>query len=152
MREDYGTGGFQGLCPDAASLLASWIDRTGRILSDREQAAERVWWPFNVITSYLGQTVSLERRTGSTTYGEPVWSAAATLPARVQQKVKMVRTTEGVEAISNAQVFLAAGTAVSPGDRVALAGVTYQVLSVIRGQGLDVETHVVAYLGSSKEN
>lgn len=41
-----GGGSLSSLCPDARALLARWISRTGRLLSDRERpATARRWSP-----------------------------------------------------------------------------------------------------------
>lgn len=100
-----------------------------------------------MIGPYLSQTVTLDRRTGSSSYGESTYSAAASLSARVQQKTKLIRTAQGMEVLSDAQVYLESGTAILPGDRLTYDGTAYQVLSVQRSRGLDAETHVVAFLG-----
>lgn len=40
-----GGGSLSPLCPDARALLVRWISRTGRLISDREQASNgrRIW-------------------------------------------------------------------------------------------------------------
>lgn len=101
----------------------------------------------SLITPYLRQTVTLQRAGAVDRYGQPTFTTV-TLPARVQNLMRLVRTTEGQQVTSDATLFLEPGTVVSPRDRVVFDGQAYQVLSVTRHQGLDAATHTIVYLGA----
>jgi hypothetical protein len=67
----------------------------------------------------LTQTMTVEHVTGRDGYGKPSYGTPATYRARVVGKVKMVRTADGSERVSNATVYVAA-TDVLATDRVTL--------------------------------
>jgi len=98
------------------------------------------------ITPYLQQVVIHERAGALNVYGQPTFTSSS-IPARVQQRMSTVRTSEGKEVVSDATVFLEPDVVISPGDRFLFEGAGYQVLAVARGQGLTAATHQVAYLG-----
>lgn len=102
----------------------------------------------SLISPYLNQTVTLERQGGVNRYGEPTFTSA-TLPARVQLGMQLVRTSEGEQQMSDAQVFLEpdVSPAPQPRDRVVFEGDRYQVLAVQVHQGLTAPSHLVLYVG-----
>lgn len=101
-----------------------------------------------MMESYVSRTVDLDRRTGFNEYSEPRFATTVHLPARVQLTMKKIRTSEGDEVISDAQILLAPGTQISVGDQVTYQAQAYAVLGVRRYDGLTEEMLVVAFLGS----
>jgi hypothetical protein len=103
-----------------------------------------------MITAYLNQTVTLQRQGAVDRYGQPTFTSV-TLPARVQQRMKMIRTSEGDQVVSDATVFLRPDVSPAPQvrDRVVFNGKAYAVLAVQAKQGLTGPTHLVLYLGGA---
>ncbi len=58
-----------------------------------------------MIQDYLNQTASWQAKTSNNSYGEPVYSTAATIYCRWEDKRRLIRNAEGVEIISNATVY-----------------------------------------------
>lgn len=101
----------------------------------------------SLISPYLNQTVTLQRAGAVDAYGQPTFTSS-TLAARVQQRMRLVRSSEGQQVTSDATLFLEPEVAIAPRDRVLFDGAGYQVLAVERAQGLSAPSHTVAYLGS----
>lgn len=103
-----------------------------------------------MITAYLNQTVTLQRQGAVDRYGQPTFTNA-TLPARVQQRMQMIRTSEGDQVTSDATVFLRPDVTPTPQprDRLVFDGKAYVVLAIQTNQGLTEPTHLVLYLGGS---
>lgn len=104
----------------------------------------------SLITGYLNQEVVLERQGALNRFGEPTFTQA-TLPARVQIGMQLVRTSEGEQQMSDATIFLEpdVSPAPQPRDRVVFEGDRYQVLAVATRQGLTAPSHLVLYVGRS---
>lgn len=101
-----------------------------------------------MMEDYLSDTVTLQSRTGAyDAYGQPALAPTVSLPARVDLNQRMMRGKNGELAMADARVWLPAGTAIEPGDKLTVAGQpTYQVARVQRRTSLGDETHVVALL------
>lgn len=102
-----------------------------------------------MISVYFSQTITHTPAQTFNGYGERVAGTVTSRSCRFQQAMRMVRTPQGEEVLSDAQVCLAPGTSVSVGDRFTYGGQTYEALTVKSGQGLDSETHVLVYLGAT---
>jgi len=100
-----------------------------------------------MIANYLKQSITLERRSGSNDYGESTYAAGVTLSARVEQRTQLVRNSEGEQVVSQARVFLPAGSDCNPHDKITYSGQTYHVLAVDSAQALASASHIIAYLG-----
>jgi len=101
-----------------------------------------------MIGTYLTQTVTIQRRTGSDVDGQATYASAVSALARVQQRKRLIRNESGEQVVSDMQVFLAPSTSVSEGDRITYNGSTYHVLSVTQEYALDSLSHLVAWTGS----
>lgn len=100
-----------------------------------------------MIGDYLHQTVGIRRRTGSDADGQAVYAGPVSVPARVQQRKRMIRDDRGEMVVSDAQVFLRPGVQVDEGDRITYGALTYHVMSVTDEYALDELSHVVAWTG-----
>lgn len=100
-----------------------------------------------MIGTYLTQTVTIHRRTGSDVDGQATYASAVSALARVQQRKRLIRNEAGEQVVSDMQVFLGPATAISEGDRITYTGASYHVLSVTEEFALDVLSHRVAWTG-----
>lgn len=57
------------------------------------------------LSALMLQTVAWQARSALNSYGEPSFAAAVSIKCRVEQDVKMVRTADGQEVVSGAQVY-----------------------------------------------
>ena len=100
-----------------------------------------------MIGTYLTQTVTIQRRTGSDVDGQATYASSVSALARVQQRKRLIRNEAGEQVVSDMQVFLGPATAISEGDRITYTGASYHVLSVTEEFALDVLSHRVAWTG-----
>ena len=98
----------------------------------------------SIVDSYLTQTVTWERVTGTDEWGKPV-TESSQVSARIESSNKLIRTVNGTEAVSRAKVLLL--TPVEPGDWLLLPdGTRQQPLDVRVVAGLAGESHREVYL------
>ncbi len=79
----------------------------------------------------LQQTVAIEPWSGNNAYGEARYGPGASYPARVQEKVKMIRNAKGQEVVSTAQVYLDGVVPVTVKDRITLPNGTQPLIQAI---------------------
>lgn len=77
----------------------------------------------------LVHTASVEPYQGSGAYGD-VFGAAYSLPCYFEAQRRIVRDTEGDEAVSEATVYADLGAEIKPGSRVSVNGYTSTVITV----------------------
>lgn len=59
------------------------------------------------ITHLLNRSITIERWSGTyDDYGNPVYSAAEVIPARIFKKNKITRNIEGKEVVSTTQIYI----------------------------------------------
>ena len=68
------------------------------------------------LRGFLKQTISLERLTGVDDWGTPSFAPAVTLPARKEEKQKLVRSTDGAEVLATTRVLVVDEVVI--GDRI----------------------------------
>jgi len=73
-----------------------------------------------MLQNYLRQKLVVEHFASSNEYDEYTYSEAVEYRARIQQKVKMVRNTQGQEVVSNAQIYLEGKVPITVKDRITL--------------------------------
>jgi hypothetical protein len=90
----------------------------------------------NALLSLMADTVTIESASTHNEYGETTYGAASTYQARVQGRVKMIRTPMGDEKVSTVQVYLAQVTSVTVRDRLTLPArydpTTPDILAVVQ--------------------
>jgi hypothetical protein len=69
------------------------------------------------LTGLLKQSVILETFNSVDRFGDVTYNAAVTLPARVERRVKVVRSMKGETAVSTAAIFLNGTVALDPYGR-----------------------------------
>ena len=80
---------------------------------------------FQLIGSYLAQSIWRKSRSGVDGYGQPTFGAAVQTKGRWLEKRRLVRNANGEQVISEVSVTLAADEAVAVGDQLSLDGSTY---------------------------
>jgi hypothetical protein len=78
---------------------------------------------------------SWQRKTTVNSHGEPGFSGAIDVQARVEPVSRMIRRADGETVEARAKIFTTAGMVV--GDRVTVSGETYTVLDSVSAVGLD---------------
>ena len=73
-----------------------------------------------MLQNYLRQKLVVEHFVDSNEYDEYTYSEPVEYRARIQQKVKMVRNTQGQEVVSNAQIYLEGKVPITVKDRITL--------------------------------
>lgn len=100
-----------------------------------------------MIDDYLNDRITLGRRGDPDAYGQHPYTNT-TLRARVEQKLRLVRTPDGEQVRSELQVFVAAGTVAAQGDRVTYDARTCPIVLVDHQRGLDGVHQVVLHCGT----
>jgi hypothetical protein len=80
---------------------------------------------FQMIGSYLAQSIWRKSRSGVDGYGQPAFRAAVQTKGRWLEKRRLVRNAQGEQVISEASVTLAPDEAVAVGDQLSLDGSAY---------------------------
>lgn len=99
------------------------------------------------LLALMPHTVTIAHKTGQDQYGAPTWGVATSWQARVESMVKMVRDANGLQAVSQSQVYLAgvAGTGIR--DKVTLPnGTSPPILSVLTMPDETGNSYEVIYL------
>lgn len=106
-----------------------------------------------VPTSLLPDRITIEPYLGSGAYG-PSYGDPVTLRARVEGRRRAVRTSGGVDVIGQATATVrptpAAMAAAAVESKVTHGDRTYEVLDVVRGEGLTRLSHLELILGGPR--
>lgn len=87
-------------------------------------------------TAALPDVLTIEPFQGSGAYG-PQFGAAFTVRARVEGRRRAVRKADGTDVIASATAIIRPGAPTIPVEsKASHAGVDYEVLDVVRGEGL----------------
>ncbi len=82
---------------------------------------------------WFGQSVTVEPWVRDDQYGQPVYGAPVSYSARVQEKVKMIRDTQGQQVVSTSQVYFDGSVTVTVKDRITLPDGTQPLILSIGG-------------------
>jgi hypothetical protein len=90
-----------------------------------------------MIGEYLNQTVFWSEKTGKNQYNEPEYAAPVAINGRFEYKRKLVRSTEGEQVVSEAQLFTA--EKVKGGDKLSYDGADFIIITAGGQPGLGGE-------------
>ena len=80
---------------------------------------------------FFQQEVTIKPWTGQNVYAEATYGPGVDYPARVQQKVKMIRNAQGQEVISTVQVYLDGTAPVTVKDLIILPDDTQPLIQAV---------------------
>lgn len=83
------------------------------------------------LLTLLNQTITLAPATGLDGYGKATYGTAVSVPALVEQRLKMIRDAQGREVVSSTQAFVDGTTVVTTESKITLPdGSTPVILAV----------------------
>lgn len=99
------------------------------------------------LSELMLQTVTWQPRSSLNSYGEPTFGTAVTIACRVERDVKMVRTADGQEVVSSAQVYTDEVHGVTVKDQLTFTdGTLVDILSVATHWDEVGPSHEVIYI------
>ena len=95
------------------------------------------------LADMMPDTVTLSTVASRDDYGVPTYNTGVEFVARVVRRHRLVRTVDGDEVISTAQVWIAGCPTISPDDQIELSdGSTPPILAVEKFQDENGPSHV----------
>ena len=88
-----------------------------------------------LLDRYLNQNIQVQAASTPDQYGTPTWAsttAASTYACLIVQKVASIRDRNGVNTVSNAQIYLSGNTTIHIDDKITLPDATQPLIIAVQ--------------------
>lgn len=86
-----------------------------------------------LLDNYANQSIQVQAASTPDQYGSPTWStAASTYACLIIQKVQSIRDRNGVDKVSNTQIYLSGNTTINIDDKITLPDATQPLIIAVQ--------------------
>jgi len=94
-----------------------------------------------MITNYLTQSAQLIKKTGVNAYSKPTYATAIDIKCRVDEKIKIIKNTQGDAIQIDATAFVDKGVDIDNDDKFTYNGRNYKVFQTSEKSFINEDSH-----------